>query len=61
VSSTQRSNKLPCNAVALRLGHNLERLDDSGYGLVLETRVFSFGVFTDDGKVYILVSCWKAI
>lgn len=44
------------NALGLGTGGDLERLYDTGVGLVLETRVLSLGVFTDDGKVDVLVA-----
>ena len=44
------------NALRLGAGDDLERLDNAGVGLVLETRVLSLSVLTDDGKVNVLVA-----
>lgn len=46
----------PGDPLALCPGDDLERLDDAGDGLVLEARVLSFGVLTDDTQVHVLVS-----
>lgn len=44
------------NALRLGAGDDLEGLDDTGVGLVLETRVLSLGVLTDDGEVDALMA-----
>ena len=47
---------------ALRLGarDDLERLDDAGHALVLETAVLALGVLADDAHVDVLVPCLEA-
>ena len=37
-------------------GGDLQGLNDTGVTLVLKTRVFTLGVFTDDGKVDVVVA-----
>lgn len=49
-----------CDPLRLCPRHDLERLDDTGDRLVLEARVLSLGVLTDDGKVDVLVPGGKA-
>ena len=44
------------NALRLGAGDDLERLDDTGHTLVLQTAVLSLGVLTDDAKVDVLVA-----
>lgn len=44
------------NALRLGAGDDLEGLDNTGVGLVLEARVLTLGVLTDDGKVNSLVA-----
>lgn len=44
------------NALRLGAGDDLEGLDDTRVGLVLEARVLTLGVLTDDGKVNSLVA-----
>jgi hypothetical protein len=44
------------NALRLRASDDLQRLDDAIDGGVLETRVFTFCVFTDDAEVDVLVA-----
>jgi len=46
----------PGNPLCLDTGHDLQVLYYSGVTLVLQTGVLSFSVFTDDGKVDIVVS-----
>ena len=49
-----------CNSLTLVRSHDLQALDDTRERTVLETRVFTFGVFTNDGKVNVLVTSWCA-
>lgn len=44
------------NALGFGASDNLERFDDSIDGLVLEARVFTLGVLTDDAEVNIVVA-----
>ena len=44
------------DALGLGAGDDLERLDDAGDGLVLEARVLTLGVLTDDAQVDVLVA-----
>jgi len=44
------------NALRLQAGNDLERFDDTWGGRVLESRVFTLGVFTNDAKVNVLVA-----
>lgn len=44
------------DSLRLGVGDDLERLDDAGHALVLETAVLSLGVLTDDAQVNVLVS-----
>lgn len=44
------------DALRLGAGDDLEGLDDAGDGLVLETRVLTLGVLTNDGEVDVLVA-----
>jgi hypothetical protein len=44
------------NALRLGTGDDLEGLDDAGDALVLETRVLTLGVLTDDAQVDVLVA-----
>jgi hypothetical protein len=45
------------DALRLLTGDDLERLNDAVDRLVLETRVFTLGVLTDDAEVDVLVAC----
>ena len=45
------------DSLALCLCHDLQRFDDSRYGHVFQARVLALGVFTDDGKVDVAVTC----
>lgn len=45
-----------CDSQRLGLGDNFEALNDSGNGFVLESRVFTFGLFTNDDGVDVLVT-----
>ena len=49
-----------CDALRLGACDDLERLDDTADGLVLETRVLALRVLTDDRKVDILVARGEA-
>lgn len=44
------------DALRLGAGDDLERLDDAGNALVLETRVLTLGVLTDDAQVDVAVA-----
>jgi hypothetical protein len=44
------------DTLGLGAGNDLQGLDDTGDGLVLETRVLTLGVLTDDAEVDILVA-----
>lgn len=44
------------DALRLRAGDDLERLDDAANRLVLETRVLALGVLTNDADVDVLVA-----
>lgn len=44
------------NSQRLGLSDHFQTLDDSGHGLVLEGRVFSLGLFTNDDSVDILMA-----
>lgn len=48
------------DALRLGAGDDLERLDDAGHALVLETAVFALGVLTDNAEVDILVAGLEA-
>lgn len=48
------------NALRLGAGDDLERLDDAGHALVLETTVFTLGVLTDNAEIDILVAGLEA-
>ena len=44
------------NALRLGAGDDLERLNDAGHALMLETTVFTLGVLTDNAEIDILVT-----
>jgi hypothetical protein len=48
------------DAFALGAGDDLERLDHAGDGLVLQARVFAFGILADDAEVDVGVACFVA-
>lgn len=50
----------PSNPLGLRPRRDLQALHDTRVTLVLETAVLALGVFTDDGKVDVLVAGWNA-
>jgi hypothetical protein len=47
------------NSLSLGPGGNLQALYDTWERLVLETRVFSFSVFSDNGEIDVFVSGWE--
>ena len=45
------------NALRFSTGDDLERFNNTWDRLVLEPRVFTFGVFTDDAEIDVVVTC----
>lgn len=59
VGQCEREGKLG-DALRLCASDDLQALDDTGDRLVLQTRVLSLGVLTDDAQVNVLVTCLVA-